>query len=187
VIDGQVHVCRLHSVAVYSREVRTVRSLASHLVEDVSSRGSEKRRADKDPEKMEQQDDRRYDKNVSKQRRETSTSTQRSESWHAVRETTVSGGSSSSAGASGAPARSAGAWTDRKDVEQSKYKTESKRPWTAQAYRESTSGRSEQDCPPRRWDRYPSDDCEPKSTQEDKKASPPWKERTRCSSWAQAV
>jgi hypothetical protein len=102
--------------------------------------------------------------------------------------------SSSSAGASGAPARSVGAWTSWKDVDKSKYKSEGgsgrkegKRPWTAQAYREATSECSEQDRPARKWEEYPSGGHEPKYTQEDKKGDPPWREWTRYSTWAQAA
>ena len=139
----------------------------------MSSHGSEKRRAREDPEGSDSWGDKRYDKNHPRQRRETSTSTQRSESWHWVKPSSSRDDSGGSASASGAPARSSGAWTLWKDVDKSKYRTEEgakekeeKRPWSAQAYREATCEYSEQDCPARKWERYPGSTQDQKYTQE---------------------
>lgn len=154
----------------------------------MSSRGSETRRAQGDPERSGIWQDRCYDENPSWQRREASTSTQGSGSWlwvpDAPKEET-----GSSAGESHAP--SSEAWTLWKDVDKAKYRTEkgadtrsgSRRSWNPQEYREPTCDRSEQDCPAREWERYPEDEQVPKYTQDEKRHDPLWQSTSRYQAW----
>ena len=154
----------------------------------MSNHGSEKRRAREDPEGSNSWGDKRYDKNYPRQRREAS-STQRSESWHWV-QLSSRDETGSSASASEAPARSSGAWTLWKDVHKVKYRIEEgtgrkeeKKTWSSQEYRQATCERSEQDCPARKWERYPEDSQEPRYTQDEKRYSPPWQNRPGYHSW----
>ena len=64
-----------------------------------------------------------------------------------------------------------GAWTLWKDVDKAKYRTEegtgrkeAKKTWSSQEYRQATCERAEQDCPARKWERYPEDSQEPRYT-----------------------
>ena len=107
----------------------------------MSSHGSEKRRAREEPEESDSWGEKLYGKNHLRQRRETSTSTQRSESWHWVRHSPSREDSGGSASASGALARSSGAWTLWKDVDKNKYKTEEgaerkeeRKPWSPRGH-----------------------------------------------------
>ena len=130
----------------------------------MSGHGSEKRRAQEDPERSGAWGAGSQDEYYTRPRREALTSSQRTGDWQWVRRTEMQGAES---GASTGRSDRSKPWTLWAEVAENKRRPEgdamsvesdSKRSWSQRGYHQAGYNRAEQGCQPRPWERYPDSD-----------------------------
>ena len=137
------------------------------LLKQMSSHGSEKRRASEDPGRSSSWGADRRGEYQTRPRREASAGSQRTDDWQWVRQPATQWSASG-----GAMDRSdySTPWTlwervqekrSRQEGDAMSVQSDSKQSWGKRGYRQMESARAEQDCPARHWERYPDVDPAP--------------------------